>query len=208
MKQDFTKEFFQRTWGEGGYYENFSYGVGISNVYQKCITPFWNDDHHLLEIGSGGGSFTEGIVGYFFHVTAVDVIAMPENFNRFKRFSYFELPDQSYDLPGVPDDTFDICFAYNVFCHLSNDALIEYLQAVHRVLKTGGNFIFMLSDFRQASKHIENPEKYELGDLLPMGHFYQDGRTLDIIADKTQWEIVSRNLIPEHRDIIIHLKKK
>jgi hypothetical protein len=39
-----------------------------------------------------------------------------------------------------------------------------------------------------------------------MGHFYQDDRTLDVIIG-SGWEIVSRNIIPEHRDTIIHLKK-
>jgi len=208
MSKDFSKEFFQRTWGENGYYENFSYGVGIGNVYQKAITPFWNLEHNALEIGSGGGSFTEGIVTYFKHLTAVDVIKMPESFKAFKGFTYIELPDKSYNLPGIPDESMDYVFAYNVFCHLSNEALIEYLKAVHRVMKPGGNFVFMLSDFNHTKNHIKNASEYQLGDLLPMGHFYQDGRTIDIIADKEQWEIVNRNMIREHRDIIIHLKKK
>lgn len=211
MNKDFTKEFFQRTWGEDGYYEYFSYGVGIDKVCEICLYPFMNIQHTALEIGCGGGVFTKKMVGFFKGVTAVDVIKQPPMLDEFlfhTRLKYIELPDQSFDLPGIPDNSIDFAFAYNVFCHLSNDAIKEYLRAVNRVLKPGGNFVFMLSDFNQAKKHIEDANKYQLGDLLPMGHFYQDGRTVDIIAYKEQWEIVNRNMIKEHRDIIIHLKKK
>lgn len=38
-----------------------------------------------------------------------------------------------------------------------------------------------------------------------MGHFAQDDRTIDIIVGEG-WEIISRNMIPEHRDIVVHLK--
>lgn len=146
MTQDFTKEFFQRTWGPSGYYEHFSYGVGIQVVYDTCIKPFISQDKYALEIGSGGGSFTEMIVGKFKMLTAVDVIMLPEKFHRYDKFIYIELPqDKLYSLPitnGV-----EFCFSYNVFCHLSNEALVKYFKSIHRALKTGGDFVFMLSSY-------------------------------------------------------------
>jgi len=60
----------------------------------------------------------------------------------------------------------------------------------------------MLSDSRHTSKF----QKGNLGDLLQMGHFVQDLRTLDIIVGK-EWEIVNKDLLPDHRDIVVHLKK-
>lgn len=201
-KQDFDKEFFQRSWGPAGYYEEFIYGVGFPEVVQRCLVPFFNLEHNALEIGSGGGTFTKKMVGRFRHVTAVDVIKMPEQFEKYgcEKFSYREHFDKGYFVTG----TYDFAFAYNVFCHLSNEALIQYIASVHKALNPGSSFIFMLAN------HTNNPqpecEGYSLGDLLPFGHFYQDDRTLDLIIGEG-WEIVSRNMIPEHRDIIVHLKK-
>lgn len=204
MTKDFTKEFFQEAWGEKGYYENFSYGVGIDRVCEECIEPFLIPFDTALEIGCGGGVFTERIVGNVKKLIVVDVIKMPEKFKEFN-LKYIELPDKSNDLPGIYNHSIDFCFSYNVFCHMSNDFLRGYLKSIHRVLKKGGNLVFMLSNYN--NHHFEDSEDYGLGELLPMGHFYQDERTLDVIAGKGDWDIMSRNMIPQHRDIIVHLKK-
>lgn len=205
--RDFDKQFFQRSWGNDGYYEFFSYGVGIKFVIEKCINPFYSLEKNALEIGSGGGVFTEVMHGNFNHLTAIDVIAKPDRFNGFEKFTYFELPDMSFDCKPINSNSIDFCFSYNVFCHLSNDALTQYINSVNRVLKSGCDFIFMLANFQHTKRNVEKPEQYSIGDMLPMGHFYQDLRTLDLIIDKSQWVIVDRNMIPEHRDILIHLKK-
>jgi SAM-dependent methyltransferase len=191
MTNDFTKEFFIRTWGPGGYYENFSYGVGINRVCEICVYPFCGGKD-VLEIGSGGGVFTERIIRLAATLTCIDVIPEPMMLFCTK---YIELDNQDYYCTGIPDQSQDFAFAYNVFCHLSNEALTEYIRSVYRVLKPGGNFVFMLSSYGG-----------ELGTLLPVGHFAQDDRTIDIVVGP-EWEIVSRNMIPAHRDIIVHLKK-
>lgn len=193
MNQDFTKEFFVRTWGPDGYYENFSYGVGIDKVCEVCVYPFIKKHTKVLEIGSGGGVFSERIDKVVqATLMCIDVIPKPVHFAPW--IIYCELPDKDYTCYGVPEDFMEFVFSYNVFCHLSNEALIEYVKSVRRVIRTGGNFVFMLSSYGG-----------ELGTLLPMGHFAQDDRTIDIIVGEG-WQIVSRNMIPEHRDIIVHLK--
>jgi|SRR5688572_15925966 len=195
----FTKEFFQQAWGEGGYVEPFSYGVGYHKVCEVGIYPFLGK---ALEIGSGGGTFTEKMLGRF-DLTVVDVIKKPPQFNGWD-LTYIELPDQSNDLPGIKDGSIDFCFSYNVFCHLSNDFIKGYLKSVRRVLKTGGNFVFMLANFEHSKAHL-NHDNYKLGQLLDFGHYYQDDRTIDLIVGEG-WEIVNRNLLPDHRDILVHLK--
>jgi SAM-dependent methyltransferase len=196
MTQDFDKEFFTRTWGPGGYYENFSYGVGINRVCDTCVKPF-AIGNRVLEIGSGGGVFTNRITEWTGRLTCIDVIPRPDPFTPIAK--YIELPNQDYFCTGVPDESIDFAFCYNVFCHLSNDAIRQYLQSVNRVLVPVGDFVFMLSSYGRGLPTV--------GDLLPVGHFAQDERTLDLVIGEG-WEIVSRNMIPEHRDIIVHLKKQ
>lgn len=190
---DFDKEFFVRSW-PGGYYEHFSYGVGIDKVCQICIDPFvFGAD--VLEIGSGGGTFTHYLYNKAKHLTCIDVIPQPEKVICHK---YIELDNQDYNCTFVSSGTIDFAFAYNVFCHLSNTAIKAYLESVNEVLRPGGAFVFMLSRYGKGLA--------EIGHLLPMGHFAQDERTLPLVIGEG-WEVVSTDMIPEHRDIIIHLKK-
>jgi SAM-dependent methyltransferase len=200
---DFSKVYFQKVWGEG-YYEHFSYGVGIKTVFERCVSPFIRGT--VLEIGSGGGVFTEMIQGKA-ELIAIDVIRMPERFKSFERFTYYELEDRSYTCDYIDSESINFCFSYNVFCHFSNEAIAKYIESVWWILKPGGDFVFMLAKFERTKKHVDYPERYTLGDLLPMGHFYQDLRTLDLVVGDG-WDIVNRDMIPEHRDILIHLKKK
>jgi|GEM_PF-2818684 len=207
--KNFTKDFFQLAWGAEGYYENFNYGLGIESVCDVSLTPFLSLKKNALEIGCGGGVFTERMIGKFKSVTGIDVISKPKKFDEFKEFNYIELPNQSFDCKGVLVNSIDFCFSYNVFCHLSNEALAEYLISVNKVLKKGGDFVFMIANFEHSKKHFPNEiNNFKIGDMLPIGHFYQSTETLNIIADLNKWEIVNSNLLPEHRDIIIHLKKK
>lgn len=204
--KDFDKQYFQEVWGEEGYYENFSYGVGIDAVCERCLYPFVKWNTGVLEIGIGGGVFAERLILKSWRYTAIDVIKMPVKFESLQRdtFTYIELPDKNYDCYNVPDNSIDFAFCYNVFCHLSNEALTRYIQSVNRVLKKGSYFVFMLSNIDAVDVH---KSRYKLGDLLPMGHFYQDSRTVHIVTDWTKWKLVNPNMIPEHRDIIVQLQK-
>lgn len=196
MSNDFTKSFFTQSWGKDGYYENFSYGVGIEKVCEVCLYPFINSTVRVLEIGSGGGVFSQRIWGKAASLTCIDVIPRPDHF--MPSLNYIELDNQDYKCTGVEDNSIDFCFAYNVFCHLSNQAIKQYLESINDVLRPGGDFVFMLSSYGKG---------LPLGILLPVGHFTQDERTLPLVIGEG-WQVVSENMIPAHRDIIIHLKKQ
>lgn len=203
---DYSKQYFKSVWPEG-YYEKFNYGVGIDKVCEVCLDPFFSNIKDALEIGSGGGAFTERMIGNFRYITVLDVIPLPQKFMPYHNFSYIELEDKSYNCALVGDDTKDFCFSYNLFCHLSNEAIKEYVENVHRVLRKGADFIFMIANFEHTKKHLEH-DNFQLGQSTPLGHFVQDLRTIDIVVDKEKWEVVNPSMIPEHRDIIVHLKKK
>ena len=209
MNDNFTKEFFQTAWGKAGYQEDIKYGVGMDKICQVCLTPFFNSTKTALEIGCGGGSFTKRIVGNFKHLTAIDVIAPPPQFASFKNFSFYELPNQNTTCSGVPDSSIDFVWCYNVFCHLSDDMIASYLKGAHRVLKPGGDFVFMLSNFEKVRSYNPDPSKvYQRGEKMPLGHYMQDETTLGTVSRWYDWDVINPNMLPDHRDIVIHLRKK
>lgn len=193
----FNKKEFQTFWGEDGYIENFSYGVGIETVCNVCLYPFIKGN--VLEIGSGGGTFTKRIKA---NLTAIDVIKKPKLFDSLG-LNYIELGDRDYKCTGVESGSIDFAFSYGVFCHLPNHALIEYLQSVNRVLKTGGDFVFMLSEY---SRYKPYSMKFKFGEMTSRGHYYQNLKTVRLIVGEG-WKIVNVDMIPEHRERMIHIKK-
>jgi len=209
--EDFSKEFFQRSWGPDGYVENFSYGVGIDKVIQVCLLPFLTPEKVVLEIGCGGGTFTDHMVGKTKHTTAIDVIKMPVKFNSYPKFNFMEMPDRDFTCPGMAPDNFDFAFCYNVFCHLSNDALKEYInKGIRKVLKPCADFVFMLANFKFTSQKFENAHEFKREDnrLTPVGHFHQDEQTVHEIVNPIYWDIVNPDMLPGHRDLVIHVRKK
>jgi hypothetical protein len=76
-------------------------------------------------------------------------------------------------------------------------------------LKPGGELVCTFSNFVNSKQHfLETADQYKRGDMLPIGHFYQDQDTVMLVSDPEQWEIINPNMIPEHRDLIVHLRKK
>jgi SAM-dependent methyltransferase len=202
----FTKEEFQNFWGDG-YYDNFNYGVGIQKVCEVALYPFFDKSKIALEIGPGGGTFTEKMTGKFQKIYAIDVIKKPKKFENFNDVEFIECGNQNSSCVNISDELIDFVFSYNAFCHLSNELIHNYINDVYRVLKPNSDFVFMLANFEFSKQIITNPENFVLGDLLPFGHYYQNFKTIEsILNDK--WIVVSENLIPGHRDLIIHLKKK
>ena len=91
-----TKSLFQKAWGKDGYVENFSFGIGIDKVCELSMYPFLRGN--TLEIGSGGGSFTNKLVSRCVNLTAIDVIKKPVLFNQWSNLNYIELENKDFKL--------------------------------------------------------------------------------------------------------------
>ena len=206
INNDFTKEFFIRVWPNG--YSEPGYGIGNNEIVKICITPFKDKEKNVVEIGPGAGVFTRHLLD-FKHIYLLDVVPRPAAIPKNENITFIELADQDFFCTGIEDNTIDFIFAHGVFCHLSNDALKTYMTSIHRILKTGGDCIFMIANIENTKKSFkEDINEFKLGDLLPMGHFYQSQETLDFIIDSNDYEFINRNMSPDHRDFLVHIKKK
>jgi SAM-dependent methyltransferase len=105
----------------------------------------------MLEIGCGLGRMTRHLAEIFGRVEAVDVSG--EMIAR-AREKLADLPNvglhetNGADLALFPDDLFDFCFSFIVFQHIPlREAIVNYMEEVHRTLKSGRLFKFQVQGF-------------------------------------------------------------
>jgi len=156
-----TKEAFLKTW-PGGYRENWEVygkasGVTEEAVVSKCLAPFYNPNHTVLEIGCGAGFWTEKYLApNFKSVIALDLL--PNPILAGNNIKYIEVPDRNYECFGVADNSANFVWSFGVFCHLTLDSIQKYLESAHRKLIPGGKAVFYFSnkDRRPCKATTEN----------------------------------------------------
>jgi ubiquinone/menaquinone biosynthesis C-methylase UbiE len=113
------------------------------------FSPFLGTCDVLLEIGPGGGRFTEILLPKCRRLIAVDTSEtmlqlLQERFRGDERLEY-QLGD-GHGLGGVASESVDAAFSYGVFVHLQHWDIFKYLTELERVLKPGGKAIIQHSN--------------------------------------------------------------
>lgn len=111
---------------------------------RAVFSPFLGTTDVLLEIGPGGGRFTELLLPKCRRLIAVDTSStmlelLRERFGADAPIEY-RLGD-GLGLGGVADSSVDAAFSYGVFVHLQHWDTYNYLRELHRVLKPGGKAV-------------------------------------------------------------------
>jgi SAM-dependent methyltransferase len=111
---------------------------------RNVIEPFLGRCDVLLEIGPGGGRFTEVLLPRCTRLIAAETSPNMLELLR-KRFPGDDRLDlQLLDGQGlhqVADDSIDGAFSYDVFVHLQHWDIYNYLTELNRVLKPGGKAV-------------------------------------------------------------------
>ncbi len=106
----------------------------------------------VLEIGPGGGRWTEHLLARAARLTLVDVSAHPLGLCR-ERFAA-DLARVSFvrssgrDMPGVAQRSIDAVWSFDVLVHVAPTDLAGYLSEIARVLVPGGVAVLHHSDGR------------------------------------------------------------
>jgi SAM-dependent methyltransferase len=116
----------------------------LPHLDRVVFAPFLETNDVLLEIGPGGGRFTELLLPKCRRLIAVDTSPtmldlLRERFGADAPIEY-RLGD-GLGLAGVADSSVDAAFSYGVFVHLQHWDTYNYLRELHRVLKPGGKAI-------------------------------------------------------------------
>ncbi len=116
----------------------------VACIDRMLIAPFIGEAETILEIGSGGGRFTDALARRAKRLIATDTSPTMVSLLR-KRFEgrpSIEIRRvDGFRLGGLADQSIDAAFSYDVFIHLTHWHVYSYLEELHRVLRPGGRAI-------------------------------------------------------------------
>jgi ubiquinone/menaquinone biosynthesis C-methylase UbiE len=109
----------------------------LSTVLRKNMPQ----DGAILEVGPGGGRWTEYLLEIGNEVTAVDISeeclrVCRERFADQEHIQFVLTPGN--ELPGVKDASIDAIWSFDVFVHINREEVKGYASEFFRVLRPGG----------------------------------------------------------------------
>jgi SAM-dependent methyltransferase len=121
----------------------------LSKVVKRYLLPHVTPDSAVLEIGPGGGRWTQFLIGAR-EVTLVELNAqffpyLRKRFRRQRRKLHF-YETSGYELHGIEDDSVDFVFSFGTFVHIEREGIDEYLGEIARVLRSGGTTTIQYAD--------------------------------------------------------------
>lgn len=119
-------------------------------VRRRFVEPYLAPDQTIVEIGSGGGRWTQYLLRRARQVTAVEL--NPESFDylarRFPghagRLRFY--PTSGYEMAGIETGSVDLVFSFDCFVHVEPEGIAQYLAEIERVLRPGGRAVLHYGD--------------------------------------------------------------
>jgi len=121
------------------------------------VTPYLNPNVDAIEIGPGGGRWTQLLMGFRtlyavdYHQELLDQVGKNMRSPRLKL-----VHNDGLTLPGIADRSIEFVFSFDVFVHLDERIRNSYLAEIHRVLTDTGVAVLHYGDKRKhaaASNH-------------------------------------------------------
>lgn len=169
----------------------------LKEVRNRFITPYVNIDVTAMEIGSGGGRWTQFILDCK-HLFCVDLSTEMFDYLRTRFPEYNNISfclTNGTDLPGVPLNEIDYIFSFGTIVHLDLNIIDNYLYSIHKTMKEGGIIVLQFSDKRkpmaQSIKAFSDNDPERMQELFTKHSF--------------SVEIVNDDLLP-HSAIILGRK--
>jgi len=124
--------------------------VPLIEVRQRFLDPYFTAGTTVMEIGSGGGRWTQ----YLAHAGHLIVVEYnPESFSylrqRFPDLRLTTYQTTGAELDGIGPGTVDFVFTFDVFVHLEPEVIGRYLAEIERVLRPGGVAVVHYGDVRK-----------------------------------------------------------
>ena len=121
----------------------------LGKVVKRHLRPYVTPDSVVMEIGPGGGRFTQFLVD----AREVVLVDLNKQFFRYlrKRFrkqrrklTFYQT--SGYELDDIDSGTIDFVFSFGTFVHIDPEGIDEYLGEIFRVLHSGGIVTIQYAD--------------------------------------------------------------
>lgn len=180
---------------------------------RTMIEPFFGTCDVLLEIGAGGGRFTEVLLPRCKKLIAVDTSPTMLDLLRERFAGDSRLECRLVDGRGlgqIADDSVDAAFSYGVFVHLQHWDIYHYLAELGRVLKPGGKALIqhsnLLSDLGWAKFKREVPLQLN-AHKLPYTFIANTPELMKEFIARAGLECIEMNTETARRDCVAFIRK-
>jgi 2-polyprenyl-3-methyl-5-hydroxy-6-metoxy-1,4-benzoquinol methylase len=130
-------------------------GPAFADFIVDVVRPYLGPDADVLELGCGGGKFSQRLAPLCRMLLCTDISAAMIEHTRASLATKVVSGNVSYrilngrDFQGIPDGSVDFIFSYDVLLHVQPQNVFSYLVDARRVLRDGG--VFMLHQISLAS---------------------------------------------------------
>lgn len=136
-----SKKIYGLEWGDPETVEPLGF------IRDSYVLPYVNVGQDAVEIGPGGGRWTQYLVGFrTLHVVDYHRELLEEVQRNFNRLNLKFIKNNGSDFPEVADASVDFLFSFGCFVHLDSDLVEQYLANMRRILKPGANVVIHYSD--------------------------------------------------------------
>lgn len=188
------RNFLNRRRPDGARYRPVLY-----RVVQQYLRPFVQPDSVILEIGSGGGRWTD----YLIAGRQVIVVEISAEFFDYLKAKFHDQTDKirfyqtrDYELEGIMSASVDFVFSYGTFVHIDPEGIQAYLAEIARVLKPNGRIVIQYAN----KEKLVAQQNQGFSDMTP-------AKMEAIVRDLPALQWVEHNTaITEHSSIAV-LKK-
>lgn len=123
----------------------------LAKILETFVTPFVNSDATILEIGPGGGRWTEFLLParllYCVDISDEMFGLLGQRFPNAKNMVFVK--NSGTDFPGIEEDSIDFAFTFGTFVHLDKPIIRDYLENLRPLLKSTGTAVVQYSDKRK-----------------------------------------------------------
>jgi ubiquinone/menaquinone biosynthesis C-methylase UbiE len=163
------------------------------SLVEALIRPYINHSSTVLEIGSGHGRWSKEIAPLCGNLILVDLSPSCIEYCRslFKdRSNVSFVVNQGNDLTGIPDESIDFVWSYDVFVHIGSAEIEAYFGEIRRVLRPKGTAVI----HHAGRRHLLLPLRFLRES--PTGSRIYNFITINVFAEELGWRSdVSRALV-------------
>lgn len=205
-----TKEESQKYWPKG-YFDPSGIGTrgnSISEIIAAAIEPHSKKAGVTVEVGTGGGTWTDELAKRSEAVVAVDVVPKSDYFKSYVKSTnvQYHVTNSSGSLWFIPVGGVSFIWSYDVFCHLPFSVSASYFAEFARVLENGGHVGIMFPCYERHSELKLRPFPAR-NTTNGMHWFYYSKEDVLELASSSGLEVVNLDIFPNNRDRLCLFKK-